>query len=217
MATHIATRTLPRIKVCGITRPEDAQHAAALGVDAIGLVFYKPSPRAVTVEQATAVAAVLPPFVSVVGLFVNATRDELHNVLEQVPIDLLQFHGDESPEDCEGYNRPFIKALRMCDGIDLQVEASRFTSASGLLLDAYQPGVPGGTGESFEWSRVSDVNKRGLGKPIILAGGLTSANVGEAISIVKPYAVDVSGGVESEKGIKDYSKMAEFVAAIRSN
>lgn len=206
-----------RIKICGITRPEDAQHAAALGVDAIGLVFYAPSPRAVTVEQASAVVAALPPFVTVVGLFVNAAQDELRNVLDQVPIDVLQFHGDESPEDCEGCNRPFIKAIRMRDGVDLQAEAKRFASASGLLLDAYQPGVPGGTGESFEWSRVPDTRKGGVAKPIILAGGLTPANVGEAISIVQPYAVDVSGGVESEKGIKDHSKMAEFVKAVRAS
>ena len=217
MATRITTRILTRIKVCGITRPEDAQRAAALGVDAIGLVFYAPSPRAVTVEQALAVVAVLPPFVTVVGLFVNAARDELRTVLDQVPIDLLQFHGDESPEECEGYNRPFIKAIRMRDGVDLQAEANRFVSASGLLLDAYQPGVPGGTGESFEWTRVSDASKRDLGKPIILAGGLTPENVGEAISIVQPYAVDVSGGVESGKGVKNHSKMAEFVEAVRSS
>jgi len=206
-----------RIKICGITRPEDAQHAAALGVDAIGLVFYAPSPRAVTVEQASAVVAALPPFVTVVGLFVNAAQDELRNVLDQVPIDVLQFHGDESPEDCEGCNHPFIKAIRMRDGVDLQAEAKRFASASGLLLDAYQPGVPGGTGESFEWSRVPDTRKGGVAKPVILAGGLTPANVGEAISIVQPYAVDVSGGVESEKGIKDHSKMAEFVKAVRAS
>lgn len=216
MATRITTRIRTRIKVCGITRPEDAQHAAALGVDAIGLVFYAPSPRAVTVEQASAVVAALPPFVTVVGLFVNAAQDELRNVLDQVPIDVLQFHGDESPEDCEGCNRPFIKAIRMRDGVDLQAEANRFASASGLLLDAYQPGVPGGTGESFEWSRVPGASKGGVAKPVILAGGLTPANVGEAISVVQPYAVDVSGGVESEKGIKDHSKMAEFVKAVRA-
>jgi phosphoribosylanthranilate isomerase len=212
MATRITTRIRIRIKVCGITRPEDAQHAAALGVDAIGLVFYAPSPRAVTVQQASAVVAALPPFVTVVGLFVNATPDELRNVLDQVPIDVLQFHGDESPEDCEGCNRPFIKAIRMRDGVDLQAEAKRFASASGLLLDAYQPGVPGGTGESFEWSRAP----QGLGKPIILAGGLTPANVGEAISVVQPYAVDVSGGVEVQKGIKDWGKMADFVTMVRA-
>lgn len=201
-----------RIKICGITRPEDALKAASLGVDAIGLVFYPPSPRAVTIETALKVVENLPPFVSVVGLFVNATRDELLKVVNQVPLDLLQFHGDEQPEDCEGYNRPFIKAIRMRDSVDLVEEAERYASASGLLLDAYQPGVPGGTGESFEWSRVP----QGLAKPIILAGGLTQDNVGEAIAQVHPYAVDVSGGVEAEKGVKDHARMTAFVQAVRA-
>jgi phosphoribosylanthranilate isomerase len=199
-----------RIKICGITRPEDARKAASLGVDAIGLVFYRPSPRAVTIEQAVKVVDSLPPFVSVVGLFVNAAREELNAVLDQVPVDLLQFHGEEQPEDCAGYNRPFIKAIRMRDGVDLDAEAARYVAASGLLLDAYQPGIPGGTGASFEWSRVP----QGMEKPIILAGGLTPENVGEGIAQVQPYAVDVSGGVEAEKGVKDHARMAAFVRAV---
>ena len=209
-------KTRTRIKICGITRPEDARLAVELGADAIGLVFYQPSPRYVTVEQALKVAAVVPPFVSIVGLFVDCERDELNEILQQVPVDLLQFHGNESLEDCEGYNRPFIKAIRMHDNVDLQQEASRFSSAKGLLLDSYQAGVPGGTGESFDWERVSKARANGLNVPIILAGGLTPANVGEAISVVAPYAVDVSGGVESAKGIKDGEKMAAFVQAVRA-
>lgn len=212
----MTTRTRTRIKICGITRPEDATQAAELGADAIGLVFYPSSPRCVTVEQAQKVVAALPPFVSIVGLFVNSGRDELDRVLGQVPIDLLQFHGDESPEDCEGYNRSFIKAIRMRDEVDLQEEANRFSSATGLLLDAYQAGVPGGTGESFDWERATKAREQGLMKSIILAGGLTPANVGEAISVARPYAVDVSGGVESAKGIKDRQKMAAFIEAVRA-
>jgi len=207
-----------RIKICGITRPEDAQHAAALGADAIGLVFYGPSPRNVSVEQASAVLDVLPPFVTSVGLFVNASADEINAVLEQVNLDLLQFHGNESPEFCAGFERPWIKAIRMAEGVDLHVEAERYSESSGLLLDAYHPALPGGTGESFEWARVPN----DLSGTVILAGGLTAENVGEAIRTVQPYAVDVSGGVEADsrlkgKGIKDWGKMADFVAAVRSS
>lgn len=205
---------MTRIKICGITRPEDAIQAASLGADAIGLVFYESSPRYVTVDQAQDVVAAVPPFVSVVGLFVDCERDALNRVLNQVPIDLLQFHGNESPDDCEGYNRPYIKAVRMRDGIDLEEQARDFASASGLLLDTYMPGVPGGTGEAFDWSRVADARDAGLTKPVILAGGLSADNVGKAIAIARPYAVDVSGGVESKKGIKDQAKMAAFIQAV---
>jgi len=200
-----------RIKVCGITRPEDAQHAAALGADAVGLVFYGPSPRSVDIKQACAVMNVLPPFVTSVGLFVNATMGEIQGVLDQVNLDLLQFHGDESPEFCTRFSRPYIKAIRMRENVDLQVEADQYAQAQGLLLDAYHPALPGGTGESFEWTRVPD----DLPMPVILAGGLNADNVGEAIRTVLPYAVDVSGGVEAEKGIKDWGKMADFVAGVR--
>lgn len=201
-----------RIKICGITRPEDAQHAATLGVDAIGLVFYGPSPRNVSVEQACAVLADLPPFVTSVGLFVNAAADDIHAVLKQVSLDLLQFHGDEPPEFCAGFSRPYIKAIRMRDGVDLHAEADKYVQSSGLLLDAYHPALPGGTGKSFEWARVPG----DLPTSIILAGGLAAGNVGEAIRTVRPYAVDVSGGVEAKKGIKDWGKMADFVAMART-
>jgi len=200
-----------RIKICGITRPEDAQHAAALGADAVGLVFYGPSPRNVDIKQACAVMNVLPPFVTSVGLFVNATVGEIQGVLDQVNLDLLQFHGDESPEFCTRFSRPYIKAIRMRANVDLQVEADQYAQAQGLLLDAYHPALPGGTGESFEWTRVPD----DLPMPVILAGGLNADNVGEAIRTVQPYAVDVSGGVEAEKGIKDWGRMADFVAGVR--
>ena len=203
-----------RIKICGITRPEDALIAAKLGADAVGLVFYEPSPRNVDIEQARAVVDVLPPFMTRVGLFVDAKPEQVRLALEKVGLDLLQFHGDESPQDCEVYNRPYIKAIRMRDDVDLQSEAQRFNSASGLLLDAYQPGVPGGTGESFDWSRLSQNDLQKLGKPVILAGGLNPSNVGGAILLVQPYAVDVSGGVESEKGVKDHAKMSAFVKAV---
>lgn len=212
MSTSITTR----IKICGITRPEDAELAAKLGADAIGLVFYGPSPRNVDIEQARAVVAVLPPFVTSVGLFVNPSADEVNAVLAQVSLDLLQFHGDESPEFCASFGRPWIKAIRMAEGVDLHAEVERYCqsplSAQGLLLDAYHPALPGGTGESFEWSRVPE----NLRTSVVLAGGLTPSNVDEAIRTVRPYAVDVSGGVEAEKGIKDWGKMADFVAAVRA-
>ncbi len=215
------TKRKTRIKICGITRPEDALTAANLGADAIGLVFYEPSPRHVDIEQACAIVNVLPPFVTRVGLFVDAKPEQIRLAQDKVGLDLLQFHGDESPEDCEGYNQPYIKAIRMQDGVDLLAEAQRFSSASGLLLDTYQVGVPGGTGESFEWSRVSQKLQQEMGKPIILAGGLGSTNVGDAIFTMQPYAVDVSGGVESDSqsqgtGVKDHAKMAAFVEAVRA-
>jgi phosphoribosylanthranilate isomerase len=201
-----------RIKICGITRPEDAWRAAELGADAIGLVFYEPSPRNVSIEQASEILDILPPFVTSVGLFVNASADEIHNILELLNLDLLQFHGDEPPEFCASFDRPWIKAIRMAEGVDLQAEAERYADAWGLLLDAYHPALPGGTGESFEWERVPD----DLPTSVILAGGLRAENVGEAIRTVRPYAVDVSGGVEAEKGVKDWGKMADFVAAVRA-
>ena len=208
----MSTRITTRIKICGITRPEDADQAAKLGADAIGLVFYGPSPRNVDVQQAAAIVDVLPPFVTSVGLFVNASVDEIYDVLDSVNLDLLQFHGDESPEFCASFDRPWIKAIRMAEGVDLRAEGERYSQSWGLLLDAYHPALPGGTGESFEWARVP----HDLPMSVILAGGLTAENVGEAICTVRPYAVDVSGGVEAEKGMKDWGKMADFVAAVRA-
>lgn len=199
-----------RSKICGITRIEDALAAVEAGADAIGFVFYPPSPRAVTVKQARAIIAALPPFVSTVGLFVNASRCELNETLDAVPLDLLQFHGDETPEQCDGYHRPFIKALRVQAGDDIAAACRVYRQASGILLDAYVAGVPGGTGESFDWALIP----QGLEKPIILAGGLTSANVAQAIAQVRPYAVDVSGGVEKSKGIKDHDKIRAFMSAV---
>ncbi|GLO39886.1 MULTISPECIES: phosphoribosylanthranilate isomerase [Pseudomonas] len=200
-----------RSKICGITRIEDALAAAEAGADAIGFVFYAKSPRAVDVRQARAIIAELPPFVTTVGLFVNASRCELNEILEVVPLDLLQFHGDETPQDCEGYHRPWIKALRVRPGDDLEAACQLYAGARGILLDTYVPGVPGGTGEAFDWSLVP----ARLSKPIILAGGLSADNVGQAIAQVRPYAVDVSGGVEQAKGIKDAAKIEAFMRAVK--
>jgi len=195
-----------RIKICGITRPEDGIEAARLGADAIGLVFYNKSPRAVTPIQAAEIVAALPAFVTTVGLFVDPEPVNIEVVLAQVSLDLIQFHGDETPEFCASFARPYLKAIRMREGIDLAAERQRFSDARGLLLDTYQPGIPGGTGEAFEWDRVPD----DLAASIVLAGGLNPDNVAAAIKQVKPYAVDVSGGVEASKGIKDAAKMAAF-------
>ena len=200
-----------RSKICGITRIEDALAAAQAGADAIGFVFYAKSPRAVDVRQARAIIAELPPFVTTVGLFVNASRCELNEILEVVPLDLLQFHGDETPQDSEGYHRPWIKALRVRPGDDLEAACQLYAGARGILLDTYVAGVPGGTGEAFDWSLVP----AHLSKPIILAGGLSADNVGQAIAQVRPYAVDVSGGVEQAKGIKDAAKIEAFMQAVK--
>jgi phosphoribosylanthranilate isomerase len=200
-----------RVKICGITRPEDGQYAAELGADAIGLVFYAASPRAVNIKTAQAICAALPPFVTRVGLFVNATQDEIHKVLNEIPLDLLQFHGDEAAVDCQGFGRPYIKALRMTAEIDVLAELKAFPDAAGILLDSYQAGMPGGTGQTFDWSRVPAE----LAKAVILAGGLNPQNVAMAIEQVRPYAVDVSGGVESIKGIKDRDKMTAFMNEVQ--
>ncbi|MCO8163619.1 phosphoribosylanthranilate isomerase [Pseudomonas sp. 21LCFQ010] len=200
-----------RSKICGITRLEDALAAVEAGADALGFVFYAPSPRAVSVQQARAIIAGLPPFVTTVGLFVNASSCELNETLDALPLDLLQFHGDESPEACDGYHRPFIKALRVKPGDDIAAACRAYGKASGILLDAYVPGVPGGTGERFDWSLIPG----DLSRPIILAGGLDAGNVAQAIAQVKPYAVDVSGGVERSKGIKDHDKVRAFMRAVR--
>lgn len=201
-----------RVKICGITRVEDALAAVAAGADAIGLVFYAPSPRAVTAEQARAIISALPPFVTTVGLFVDMPREELDSVLATVPLDLLQFHGDESPEACRRHGRPYLKALRIRPGDDVPALIDHYPEASGVLLDTYVPGTPGGTGEAFDWSLVPSAPSR----PVVLAGGLTPGNVAEAIRRVRPYAVDVSGGVEASKGIKDPALIRAFIDAVRS-
>lgn len=205
--------TAVRVKICGITRVEDALAAAAAGADAIGLVFYAKSPRAVDIEQAREILAALPPFVTSVGLFVDAERSELERILASVPLDLLQFHGDESVQQCEAFGRPYIKALRVKAGDDIAAQVACYPSAQGILLDAYVEGVPGGTGEAFDWSLIPQA----LSKPLILAGGLRPDNVAEAVSRVRPYAVDVSGGVEASKGVKDVEKVGAFIRAARGN
>ena len=210
----------PRVKICGITRPEDGRHAARAGADAIGLVFYPPSPRYVSPRQAIDIIAALPPFVTAVGLFVNMPADQVSALLERVPLDMLQFHGDESPDYCASFQRSWIKALRMRDGVDPRAEADRYRAAGarGLLVDSYVPGVPGGTGERFDWDRLpADPSL-----PLVLAGGLDPANVAEAVRRVRPWAVDVSGGVEvlgvdgrRQGGIKDPGAVSAFIRAAR--
>lgn len=200
-----------RVKICGLTRPEDALEAARLGADALGLVFYPASPRCVTIEQAAAIIRVLPPFVTTVGLFVNAAAAEVAEVLDRVPLGLLQFHGEETPDYCAGFRRPYIKAVRMREGVDVPKLARTYSEAAGLLLDAYEAGVPGGTGRSFDWNRIP----KEAGKPLVLAGGLDPSNVRAAVERARPYAVDVSSGVEVSKGIKDFAKMAAFVRGVQ--
>ncbi len=200
------------MKICGITRPADAHAAIKSGADALGMVFYAPSPRAVTIEQAREVVASLSPFVTVVGLFVNEERERIAQILSEVRIDLLQFHGDETPQECAGHNRPYIKAIRMREGVDLEAELNRYSQSEGLLLDTYRKGVPGGTGDSFDW----DLIPAKIASSITLAGGLDSENVTQAIELVRPYAVDVSGGVEQEKGIKDAQKIEAFMRGVES-
>jgi len=199
-----------RAKICGITRAEDAMAAAHNGADAIGFVFHEPSPRHITVDSALAISRSLPPFVARVGLFVNAEAGFVERTLAVMQLDLLQFHGDETPEFSAGFNRPYIKAIAMRDGVDLQQQARRYSTAAGLLVDSYSADVNGGSGKSFDWS----VLPQDTGKPLILAGGLTVENVSEAMRQVRPYAVDVSSGVESSKGIKDADKIAAFMKEV---
>ncbi|GAA6145347.1 phosphoribosylanthranilate isomerase [Thalassolituus maritimus] len=196
-----------RIKICGITRPEDALAAVESGADALGLVFYPPSPRAVDVAQAKAAVEGVPAFVSVTALFVNPTVEEVQSVLDNVRIDLIQFHGDEDDDFCRQFKRPYIKALRVRQASDVVASCLRFPGALAILLDSYKPGVPGGTGETFDWSLVPETPP----KPIVLAGGLEPSNVASAIKQIRPFAVDISGGVEASKGIKDHSKITDFV------
>jgi phosphoribosylanthranilate isomerase len=201
-----------RVKICGITRVEDGLAAAAAGADAIGLVFYAASPRAVSVTQAAAICAALPPFVTTVGLFVDADADHIARVLAQVPLALLQFHGNESALDCTRYGRPYIKALRMRENSDIDAEWTTYASAQALLLDTYKAGVPGGTGETFDWRRVPAQ----YADRIVLAGGLNPENVDAAVRKVRPYAVDVSGGVEAAPGLKDHARIRAFIAHVQA-
>jgi phosphoribosylanthranilate isomerase len=199
-----------RVKICGITRSEDALTAVENGADAIGLVFYEPSPRNVQLEQAMEIADKVPAFVSVVGLFVNAEAGFIRKIISQVKLDLLQFHGDETPEECASYGLPFIKAIRVKSDTNLVQCAKDFSASKALLLDTYTDGVAGGTGHRFDWSLIPE----SLDVPVILAGGLNAQNVAQAIKQVSPYAVDVSGGVEISKGIKDAAKIAAFMQQV---
>lgn len=200
-----------RVKICGLTRPEDVAAAVACGVDAIGLVFAPGSPRRVGIAQAAALRSALPPFVAAVAVFVDPDADLVRAVLREVCPDLLQFHGDEAPDFCAGYGRPYVKAVRMREGVDLGTEARRHRRAQGLLLDAYVEGVAGGTGTAFDWSRAG----AGVGLPIVLAGGLTPDNIARAIAAARPFAVDVSGGVERDRGVKDAAKIEAFMSEVR--
>jgi phosphoribosylanthranilate isomerase len=208
---------LVRVKICGITRVEDALAVAKSGADAIGLVFYEKSPRHVSIEKAAQLASALPPFVTVVGLFVNASAKAVRETLDSVSLDVLQFHGDETPEFCEQFHKPYLKAIRVKPGVDLLQCAALFHSAQGLLLDAHVEGVPGGTGAVFDWTLIP----ANLPLPLILSGGLDVENVAAAIRQVRPYAVDVSSGVEAGrgintlKGIKDAAKIARFMHEVR--
>ncbi len=202
---------MTRIKICGITRAEDVRIVAVSGADAIGLVFYAKSPRHVSAEQAGRLAAALPPFITTVGLFVDAEPSFVREVLAAVPLDVLQFHGDESPEYCAQFGRPYLKAIRVKAGVDLVECAARYAGAQGLLLDAHVEGIPGGTGTAFDWTLIP----RQLPLPVILSGGLDAENVAEGIRQVRPYAVDVSSGVEAAKGIKDAAKVAAFVNEVK--
>ena len=202
-----------RVKICGITSVKDAIFAVNAGADAIGLVFYAPSPRFVTIEQAQQIVAAMPPFVSVVALFVNALPIEIETVLAQVRIDIVQFHGDETRSDCEQIKLPYYKAIRVKADTNLLQYEAEFSSAKALLLDTYSDAAFGGTGQVFDWGLVP----QNLTKPVILAGGLTAENVALGIKQVRPYAVDVSGGVERSKGVKDVAKIAAFMHAVQKS
>ena len=199
-----------RVKICGITRIEDAQAAVEAGCDAIGLVFYEPSPRFVSLERAAEIVASIPPFVNTVGLFVDAEPSYIQQVLQRVRLDLLQFHGDESAQACQQFGVPYMKAIRVQPDTNLLQYAKEFEQAKALLLDAFIEGVPGGTGQKFDWNIIP----KALPIPVVLAGGLTPENVSAAIEQVNPYAVDVSGGVEIKKGIKDAAKIAAFMRGV---
>lgn len=212
MQRLIETDMNTRIKICGITRVEDALAAVRLGAHAIGLVFYAPSPRAVTPAQARSIIDALPPFVTTVGLFVNADTQMVRETVAVAPVQLLQFHGDETPEFCSGFALPYLRAVRVRADTDLLQYAREFRAAKGLLLDAYVEGLRGGTGATFDWSLIP----RQLPLPVVLSGGLEPGNVEAAVRAVQPWAVDVSSGVESAKGIKDAVKIEQFINGVRN-
>jgi phosphoribosylanthranilate isomerase len=200
-----------RVKFCGITRVEDGLAAAELGADAVGFVFHPSSPRYVAPATAARIARALPPFVAKVGLFVNHASDAVVSIVGEVGIDVVQYHGDEPPEDCARSPRPWIKAIRVRPDLDLVAECRRFDGASAWLFDSYDERLYGGSGKVFDWELLPRAHRR----PIILAGGLSAANVADAIRAATPYAVDVSGGIEAAKGIKDHDKMRQFIAEVR--
>lgn len=217
MPSHFRTR----IKVCGITREQDIDMAIALGVDAIGLVFYPHSPRYLSLERANQLVRSLPPFITTVGLFVNATPAQLASTLAQVPLTSLQFHGDETPEECllaqQKYHLPILRAARMRPELDLRAFAANFIERGGcrgILLDAWVDSY-GGAGRAFDWALVPPSWRDGSGPLCTLSGGLNAQNVAQAITLLNPYAVDVSTGVETSPGIKNAARMQEFVAAVR--
>jgi phosphoribosylanthranilate isomerase len=199
------------VKICGITRTEDALAASRCGAAAIGLVFYRPSPRYIEPDAAAAIVRSLPPFVTPVGLFVDAPEDEVRSVAQRARVQLLQFHGAETPEYCARFELPHMKAVRVRRGVDLLQYARDFHQAKALLLDAFQEGLHGGTGAVFDWSLIPQA----LPMPVVLSGGLTPENVGDAVRRVKPFAVDVSSGVEVSKGIKDAARIAAFIRGVR--
>jgi len=208
---HLIWRTMPKVKICGITNIEDALFCEKAGADAIGLVFYPPSPRNVTIEQAAKIIENLPPFLTVVALFVEPDESQVMKVLQKVKIDCLQFHGQETNDFCKIFNRKWYKALKAEPGADLALEAEKYSESSAILIDSFNPKIPGGTGRTFDWS----VLPKQLPKPLILAGGLNPDNVEEAVKKVKPWAVDVSGGVESAPGIKDKKLIKNFIEAVK--
>ena len=199
-----------RIKFCGIGSVESAEAAIEAGADALGLVFYAPSPRAVTIDQAIEIAAIAHPFVTLVGLFVDATKAEIDSVLARVPLQLLQFHGDEPAEFCESFSLPYIKAVRVGKEQESLPDLDSHTNAQAFLFDTFKAGQPGGTGEVFDWNEIPDTHR-----PVILAGGLSAENVAKAITQIKPYAVDTSGGIESAPGVKDPDRMHAFIEQAR--
>lgn len=200
-----------RIKICGVTRVADASAAAEAGADAIGLVFHEASPRAVTSAAARAIVDALPPFVTTVALFLDAPAERVAEVLEAVPVDLIQFHGRETPAFCRGFGRPYIKAMPLGDDLDAAAFAAEYGDARGFLVDSHRAGEAGGTGRVFDWSRYPSA----LAAPVVLAGGLSPDNVAAAVRATRPWGVDVSSGVESAPGLKDSAKMATFIEEVQ--
>ena len=205
-----AART--RVKICGLSRPEDALAAYRFGADAVGLIFYPPSPRGVDIDVARRIRRALPPFITVVGVFVDPKPGFLRQAIHDVSLDVVQFHGDETPEFCATCERPYVKAVRVHEGVELGDVAARYAGASALLLDSYETGKRGGTGKTVDWSLIpSDI-----GMPIILAGGLTPDNVASAIAAVAPFAVEGNSGVEASPGVKDHAKIEAFIREVNS-